>query len=137
MFRGGPIELEQMGSADPPLAVHGFHGGRHHQHRGRGTGEVHRQSGTFGGGQACPAVCHRCVLVPAALCHQVAQCATRLNDGRPTTKGCAADGWLSATLCREIPLSLLVCYRRNTSIELLDADAEWFVISARPILQNA
>lgn len=24
VFRGGPIELEQMGSADPPLAVHAF-----------------------------------------------------------------------------------------------------------------
>jgi hypothetical protein len=29
VFRGGPIELEQMSSADPPLAVHGLYGGRH------------------------------------------------------------------------------------------------------------
>ena len=41
VFRGGPIELEQMGSADPPLAVHCLYGGRHRQQRRRGTGEVY------------------------------------------------------------------------------------------------
>ena len=44
--RGGSqnhvIELEQMGSADPPLAVHCLYRVRHRQHRCRGTGEVHR-----------------------------------------------------------------------------------------------
>jgi len=35
----GHIALEQMGSADPPLAVHCLYGGRHRQHRRRGTGE--------------------------------------------------------------------------------------------------
>jgi len=29
VFRGGPVELEQMDSADPPLAVHRLHGGRY------------------------------------------------------------------------------------------------------------
>ena len=38
-LRGGPIELEQMGSADPPLAVHCLYGGRHRQHRRRGREE--------------------------------------------------------------------------------------------------
>ena len=37
---GGSIELEQMVSADPPLAVHSLYGGRHRQWRRRGTGEV-------------------------------------------------------------------------------------------------
>src|SRR5580765_7685820 len=37
-FEGGHIELEQMGSADPPLVVHCFHGDRHRQLRGPGTG---------------------------------------------------------------------------------------------------
>ena len=32
--------LEQMGSADPPLAIHGLYSGRHRQHRRRRTGEV-------------------------------------------------------------------------------------------------
>lgn len=29
VFRGGPIELEQMDSADPPLGLHGIYRGRH------------------------------------------------------------------------------------------------------------
>ena len=37
---GGSIELEQMDSADPPLAVRRLHSGRHHQRRYCGTGEV-------------------------------------------------------------------------------------------------
>jgi hypothetical protein len=41
VFKGGPIELEQMDSAGPPRAVNGLYGGRHDQHRCRGTQEVH------------------------------------------------------------------------------------------------
>ena len=37
VLRGGPIELEQMGSADPPLAVHCLYGDRHRQLRRPGT----------------------------------------------------------------------------------------------------
>ncbi len=38
------IELEQMDSADPPLAVHCVYGGRHHQRCRRGAGKVQRPS---------------------------------------------------------------------------------------------
>jgi len=37
--RGGHIELEQTGSADPPLAVHCLYGCRHRQHRRRVQGK--------------------------------------------------------------------------------------------------
>jgi hypothetical protein len=38
VFRGGPDELEQMGTAEPPLAVHRLHGDRHCQLRGHVCG---------------------------------------------------------------------------------------------------
>lgn len=72
-FRGGPNELEQMDSADPPLAVHGIYGGRHRQHRCNRTEEVQHWGGPLGSGPARLAVFHRSVLVRAAACHQVAQ----------------------------------------------------------------
>ena len=37
--------MEQVGSADPPLAVHCLYGGRHPQRRRRGTGEVTNKLG--------------------------------------------------------------------------------------------
>ena len=62
-----------MGSADPPLAVHGLYGGRHHQRRRRGTEEVFQPVGPFGGVPAGVAIGHGPVLVRAAVCLQVAQ----------------------------------------------------------------
>ena len=79
-LRGGPIELEQMDSADPRLAVHGLYGGSHREHRGRSTEEVQHLGGPLGGGSARLSPFHRSVLVRAAVCQQVAQRAThRLN----------------------------------------------------------
>src|ERR1700736_4122518 len=75
--RGGPIELEQMGSADPPLAVHCLYGGRDRQLRRRGKGEVYRLGGPHGGAPARLAPVHRSVLVRAAVCRELAQRATR------------------------------------------------------------
>src|SRR6516162_5653685 len=86
VFRGGPIELEQMGSADPPLAVHCLYGGRDRQHRRRGTEEVYRLGGPLGAAPARLAAAHRLVLVRAAVCHQVAQRATRRLNGRPAAR---------------------------------------------------
>jgi DNA-binding transcriptional ArsR family regulator len=38
LYRVKPKPLEQMGSANPPLAIHCLYGGRHCQHRRRGAG---------------------------------------------------------------------------------------------------
>ena len=40
-------KLEQMGSADPPLAVQCLYGRRHRQHRRRGTGEIYPGAGVL------------------------------------------------------------------------------------------
>lgn len=47
-----------MGSADPPLAVHRFYGGRRHRHRRRTTEDVYRLGGSLGVGPARPAPVH-------------------------------------------------------------------------------
>jgi hypothetical protein len=86
VFRGGPLELEQMVSADPPLAVHCLYGGRHRQHRGRGYRQVCRLGGLLGAAPARLAPVHRSVLVRAAVCHQVAQRATYRLNGRPAAR---------------------------------------------------
>jgi hypothetical protein len=78
---GGSIELEQMDSADTPLAVYSFHGGRHYQRRHCGTEEVRQQAGTIGSGHTCLALVHRLVFVRAAVCQQVA------GIGRPHFSG--------------------------------------------------
>jgi hypothetical protein len=78
---GGSIELEQMVSANPPLAVHRLHGGRHHQRRYCGTGEVQQQAGPIGSGHTCLAPDHRPVFVRAAVRQQAA------GIGRPRMKG--------------------------------------------------
>src|SRR5262245_52473115 len=72
VFPGGPIELEQMDSADPPLAVHGLYGGRHRQHRGNSTEEVQHRGGPLGSGPARLPLFRRSVLVRVAVCQQVA-----------------------------------------------------------------
>src|SRR5438067_8394698 len=84
MNKGGPNELEQMGSADPPLAVHGLYGGGHRQHRCHSREEVHGLRGPVGGDPARVSVFHRSVLVRAAVCHKVAQRATHQLNGRPS-----------------------------------------------------
>src|SRR5260370_41477745 len=72
--------MEQMDSADPPLAVHGFYGGRHRQHRRNSTEEVHELGGPVGSHPARLAVFHRSVPVRAAVRREVGQRAThRLN----------------------------------------------------------
>src|ERR1700754_2037121 len=72
VFGGGPSELEQMGSADPPLAVRCLYGGRKHLFRRLG-----REPALLGvlrsAAPACLAAVHRSVLVRAAVCRQVAQ----------------------------------------------------------------
>src|SRR5216684_8937212 len=97
--RGDPIELEQMGSADPPLAVHCLYGGRHGQHRRRGTEEVYRLGGPLGAAPARLAPVHRSVLVRAAVCRQVAQRATPRLNGRPAARRWPGGvGWAAATV---------------------------------------
>ena len=75
------FELEQMDSADPPLAVHSLHSGRHHQRRYCGTGEVQQQAGPIGSGHTRLAPGHRPVFVRAAVRQQVA------GIGRPRGEG--------------------------------------------------
>src|SRR5215472_1875739 len=60
---GGPVELEQKDSADPPLAVYGVYRGRHSQHHGHSTEEVQHRGGPLGGGPALLSLFHRSVLV--------------------------------------------------------------------------
>src|SRR5437879_6858261 len=72
-----------MGSADPPLAVRCLYGGRHRQHRRRGTKKVYLLGGPLGGAPARLATVHRSVFVRAAVCHQVGQRATHRLNGRP------------------------------------------------------
>src|SRR5437867_4530550 len=86
VFRGGPIELEQFGSADPPLAGHCLYGGRHRQHRRLGTEEAGRLGGPHGAAPARLAPAHWSVLVRAAVCHQVGQRATHRLNGRPAAR---------------------------------------------------
>ena len=77
--RGGPNELEQMGSADPPLAVDCLYVGSHRQRRRRGTEEVYGLGGPPGAAPARLAPVHRSVLVRAAVCRQVAEGTTHMK----------------------------------------------------------
>src|SRR5260370_40227523 len=65
--REGANELEQMDSADPPLAVHGVYGGRHRQHHCHSTEEVHHLPGPLGGVAARLAPAHCSVFIRAAI----------------------------------------------------------------------
>ena len=76
VFRGGPIELEQVDSAVPPLGVRCLHVDRHRQLRRHGTGDASRLGDLLAAAPARLAPVHRSVLVRAAVCHQVAQRAT-------------------------------------------------------------
>jgi len=76
------IELEQMDSADPPLAVRGLYGGRYRQRYRHSAEEVHEGVGPLGGDPARLAVFHRYVLVRAAVCSQMAYQAIDPLNGR-------------------------------------------------------
>ena len=73
--KGGPIELEQLDSADPPLGVHCLHGDRHRQLRRPGTGgwDASALGDLLAAAPARLAPVQRSVLVRAAVCRQVAQ----------------------------------------------------------------
>ena len=68
-----PIEVEQMDSADPPLAVDGVYAGRCRQYRRHSTEEVYELVGSFGGDPARIAVFHWSLLIRATICRQMAQ----------------------------------------------------------------
>jgi hypothetical protein len=76
------IELEQMDSADPPLALRSLYGGRYRQRLRHSTEEVHAGVGPRGGDPARLSVFHRSVLVRAAVCSQMAQQAIDPLNGR-------------------------------------------------------
>lgn len=81
--RGGSIELEQMDSADPPLAVDRVHTNRYRQLRRVGAGWWHASAvdHLLAAAAACLTLVHRSLFVRASLCRQVAPRAThRLNS---------------------------------------------------------
>ena len=82
--RGGPVELEQVGSADPALGVHCLYGGCPRQRRRRGTEEVYLLGGPHGAASPRLAPVDRSVLVRAAVCRHVAQRATQRLNWRPS-----------------------------------------------------
>jgi hypothetical protein len=87
VFRGGPLELEQVGSADPPLGGHCLYGDRHRRFRRLGTEGACRLGVLRAAAPARLAPVYRSVLVRAAVCHQVAQRAT--HRWRQMTRVCS------------------------------------------------
>src|SRR6185312_14940071 len=83
-FKGGPIELEQLCSADPPLAVDCLHSGRHRQRCRHAAGETSRLGRPAGAIPADLDAAHGPVLVRAAPCRQMAQ---RLTHERMRMSG--------------------------------------------------
>src|SRR5258708_32275944 len=81
VFRGGPNELEQVGSANSPLAVDRLYDHRHRQLRRHGTGGTSRLGGLLAAAPALPAAVHRPVHGRVALCYQVAQRETHCRTG--------------------------------------------------------
>ena len=76
LAREAGMNLEQMDSADAPLAVHCLYGDRHRQLRRVGTGAASRMGDLLAAAPARLSPVHRSVLVRAAVCHEVAQRAT-------------------------------------------------------------
>ena len=74
-----PLELEQMVSADSPLAVRCVYGGRHRQRRRHSYTQVYQLDGPHGGGATRISLFDRFVLVRAAVCRQMAQWTSRLK----------------------------------------------------------
>jgi hypothetical protein len=110
---GGPIELEQMDSADAPLAVHGLYGGGDNQHRRHRTKEVYELDGSVGGGPARLAVFYRSVLVRAAVCRQVAQRATHRPNRQLTSCAFGDDQRDVVGLFMRAEASSLICNCRE------------------------
>src|SRR5262245_48414794 len=74
--KGGPIELEQLDSADPPLGVHRLPGDGHVQLHRPGTRRWCVAAAVrhlFDSATARVAPVHRSVVVDGAVCHEVAQ----------------------------------------------------------------
>src|SRR5262249_27629757 len=82
--QGGSRGVEQVGPADPPLAVHRVYGDRHRQLRRPGTGrwDASALGDLLAAAPARLAPAHRSVPVRAAVCHQVAP-----REGRKATQG--------------------------------------------------
>src|SRR6476659_8425443 len=73
VFNGGPNELEQVGSADSPLAVDRLYDDRHRQLRRHGSGGTSRLGGLLAVAAALPAAVLRPVHVRVSICYEVAQ----------------------------------------------------------------
>src|SRR5258708_13564710 len=71
VFRGGPNELEQVGSANSPLAVDRLYDHCHRQLRRYGTWGTCRLGGLLAAAPALPAAVHRPVHVRFALCYHL------------------------------------------------------------------
>src|SRR4029453_8984769 len=88
VIKGGPIELEQLGSTNPPLGGHRLHSDRHCQLHCTGTRS--RDASALGYLLAAaparlPPV-QRPVLVPAALRRQVAWRGKNIKSPRPSQR---------------------------------------------------
>src|SRR5262245_59387972 len=81
-LRGGPIALQDVGSAGSPLAFHRLCGCRHRQcRRLDATGETNRLGGPLGAAPARLAPAERSLLVRAAVCSQMERRATYRRIG--------------------------------------------------------
>src|SRR5216683_2928999 len=81
VFKEVTNELEQVGPADPPLAIHRLYADRHCQLQRHGIGNASRLGSLLAAATALPAVVHGPVLVRVAVCRQVARRATRRRIG--------------------------------------------------------
>src|SRR5262245_40276405 len=90
VFRGGPIELERMGSADPPLAVHCLYADRHRQLRCDDAGTAPGLAALLAAVAARLSSVHGSVPFRAAVCHQVAQQVLRRIEMTPKAKGASS-----------------------------------------------
>jgi predicted enzyme related to lactoylglutathione lyase len=75
--KGGPVELEQMDSSDPPLAVDCLYGDRHRQFRRHGNWPTSALGGLRAAPAARLAAALRSVHVRLALCGELARRAKR------------------------------------------------------------
>src|SRR5262245_15201645 len=81
LCKGGPIELGQVGSADPPLADFCLYSGRHSQHRRVGAEGTGSWGGPLGALPARLAHVHVFSHVRPAVCRQVAEYAKHQRSG--------------------------------------------------------
>jgi hypothetical protein len=73
VFKGGPVELEQVASSDPPLAIDCLYRDRDRQFRRHGIGATSSVGGLRAVAAARLAPVHRSVHVRATLCRQLAE----------------------------------------------------------------